>query len=260
MFPLTHTQDIKHEAEIYATINNNANNNDYINNGRKLAKVQDMKNMGKNPQQKCGGSLFGGRRDFASKIKGLMKTLVTVNKQQFNNKAYSRGTRYRSGGGPLGVPGRITLARVYFIYNCQSKRVHTSTSFTIKNDVFTCASTAYNKPENNLQTSKAPVGRTLGRRGWRIEHDPAEYCASSVRRTNNVSDEKFGTTVFPVRTHMLACVYICYIYLTHVYPRKYILYKIEVVFREAVGGSDIPYARACARLCVCVYSKRYIHG
>lgn len=92
MFPLTHTQDIKHAAEIYATINNNPNNNDCINNGRKVAKVQDRKNIGKNPQQKCGGSHLGGRRDFASKIKGLMKTLVTVNKQQFNNKAYSRGT------------------------------------------------------------------------------------------------------------------------------------------------------------------------
>jgi len=178
--------------------------------------------------------------------------LVTMNNQRFNNKAYFRSTRYKGGDEPLGVPGRITLARVYFIYNCQSKRVHTSTPFTIKNDVFARASTAYNKPENNLQTSKAPVGWTLGGTGWRIAHEPVEYCASSVRRTNNVSDEKFGTTAFPIPTHMLACMYICYIYLTHVYPRKYILYKIEVVFREAVGGSDIPHARACIRVCVCI--------
>jgi len=201
--------------------------------------------MGKIPRQKCGGSHFGGGHDLINKIKGLMKTLTTMNKQRFNNKAYFRRTRCKGGGERLGIPGRITLARVYFIYNCQSKRVHTSTSFTIKNDVFARASTAYNKPENNLQTGKAPVGRTLGERGWRIAHDPAEYCASSVRRTNNVSDEKFRTAAFPVRTHMLACVYICSIYLAHVYPRKYILYEIEVVFREAVGGSDTPYARSC---------------
>lgn len=173
MFPLTHTQDVELEAGIYAKINNNTDNNNYTtNNRRKLTEVEDRKNMGKNPRQKCGGSHFGGGHVFIYKIKGLMKTLATMTKQRFNNKAYFRSTRCRGGGERLGVPGKITMARVCFIYNCQSERVHTSTSFTIKNDVFARASNAYNKPENNLQTGKAPVGRTLGWRWWRIAHDP----------------------------------------------------------------------------------------
>lgn len=170
-----------------------------------------------------------------------MKTFATIQQQSvFSQQVHDAG----AASGWV-FRGKITLARVYFIYNCQSKRVHTSTSFTIKNDVF-----ARTTNQRIIYKPAKPDRRSDFR--WEGVEDCAEYCAS-VRRTSNVSDEKFGTAVFLVRTHMLACVFICSSYLAHVYPQKYKLHQIEVAFIEFVCGSDTPH------VCMCI-AIRYIYG
>jgi hypothetical protein len=78
-------------------------------------------------------------------------------------------------------------------------------------------------------------------------HDSAEYC-TNARRTNNICDEKFGTTAFPAEIHMLTyifiythmCIYILYTLSTYI--TKNIYYTRLKSYLEAVSSSVCAYA------------------